>query len=99
MSRAATAVASLTASRQPSPDQLIRELVGGNVRRAREQAGWNQRELAERLDAEPPQVSLWENGRKQPNAQSLMKIASVTGHAYGWFFDEHAEPEPVAPAP
>jgi len=98
MSRAATAE-SLTASRQASPDQVIRELVGGNVRRARELCGWNQRELADHLDVEPPQVSLWENGRKQPSAQSLMKIASVTGHAYGWFFSEHAEPEPVTPAP
>src|SRR5262249_23263138 len=98
MSQAATAAA-LPASRQPSPDQLIRELVGANVRLARQLGGWNQRELAERLDVEPPQVSLWESARKQPNAQSLIEIASVTGHDYGSSFSEHAEPEPVAPAP
>jgi len=93
MSRAAT-VAVLT---PPASRQAIRELVGGNVRRAREQAGLNQREFAERLDVEPPQVSLWENGRKQPEAQSLMKIASATGHDYGWFYTRHDDS--AAPAP
>jgi transcriptional regulator with XRE-family HTH domain len=86
-------------NRQASADQFIRELVGRNVKSARLEAGMSQRELGERVaGGERQRISLWENGRVQPSFQSLIDIAAVTGHDLGWFFTEHAEPQPAAPA-
>jgi len=117
MSQAATAVNPPTPfpmTRKASADQFIRELVGDNVRLAREQVGLTQHQLAERvkearelagesvprLEMERQQVSLWENGRKLPSAQSLIAIACATGHDdLGWFYSRHDESDPAAPAP
>jgi transcriptional regulator with XRE-family HTH domain len=87
--------------RRPSADQFVRELVGRNVTRARQEAGLSQRQLADSVGTVRTQVSLWENGRRQPSAHFLIAIAGATGHAddLGWFYNEHGELAAAAAAP
>lgn len=43
----------------------------------REQGGLTQRELAERINAEVPQISRYETGAYMPNAETLVAIAQA----------------------
>lgn len=51
---------------------------GENVRKFREQQGWSQEQLAERLKAKQPDVSGWENGGV-PSLSKVVKLALVLG--------------------
>lgn len=48
-----------------------------NIKRLRQQAGLTQDQLAEKLFVTRQTVSLWENGRTQPDIQTLERIAEV----------------------
>jgi len=55
------------------------ENIGLNVRRLREEKGWNQTELGFRADTSPSIISLIENGKRNPSTATLAKIASALG--------------------
>jgi transcriptional regulator with XRE-family HTH domain len=55
---------------------LAREF-GKRLRALREERGLTQRQLAERLDAEVPQISRYETGAYLPNAETLVSLATV----------------------
>lgn len=55
---------------------LAREF-GKRLRALREERGLTQRELAQRLDAEVPQISRYETGAYLPNAETLVTMARV----------------------
>ena len=48
--------------------------LGENIRKARKTAGVTQKELAERLQVYPKDISRWENGERTPSAIALTKI-------------------------
>ena len=48
-----------------------------NIKRLRQQAGLTQEQLAEKLFVTRQTVSLWENGKTQPDVQTLERIAAV----------------------
>lgn len=48
--------------------------LGENIKKARKVAGVTQKELAERLQVYPKDISRWENGERTPNALTLAKI-------------------------
>lgn len=48
--------------------------LGDNIRKARKAAGVTQKELAERLQVYPKDISRWENGERTPSAIALGKI-------------------------
>lgn len=54
-----------------------RKLVGGQIRRAREEKGWSQADLARRLDRTQTAVSYWESGSRSPDIDDLFGLASV----------------------
>lgn len=54
------------------------------IRRAREHAGLEQRELAERAGISPATVSAAETGRAVPHRSTLRLIAAATGVAFDW---------------
>jgi Zn-dependent peptidase ImmA (M78 family)/DNA-binding XRE family transcriptional regulator len=54
-----------------------RALVGAQIRRAREEKGWSQADLARRLDRTQTSVSYWEQGRRSPDLDDLFTLASV----------------------
>jgi transcriptional regulator with XRE-family HTH domain len=53
--------------------------IGHNIRRLREQKGWNQTELGFHADASPSIISLIENGKRNPSTTTLAKIAGALG--------------------
>jgi transcriptional regulator with XRE-family HTH domain len=55
------------------------EDIGHNIRRLREQKGWNQTELGFHADASPSIISLIENGKRNPSTTTLAKIAGALG--------------------
>ena len=55
------------------------EDIGHNIRRLREQKGWNQTELGFRANASPSIISLIENGKRNPSTTTLAKIAGALG--------------------
>lgn len=55
------------------------EDIGHNVRRLREEKGWNQVELSFHADTSPSIVSLIENGKRNPSTATLAKIAGALG--------------------
>ena len=61
---------------------------GDRIRRAREYAGLEQRELAERAGISQATVSAAETGRAQPHRSTLMLIAAATGVAYEWLDED-----------
>ena len=51
------------------------EAIGHNIRRLRDEKGWNQTELGFRADTSPSIISLIENGKRNPSTTTLAKIA------------------------
>ena len=47
------------------------------VRDLRKEHGWSQGELAEKVGADPAQISRYENGRITPSADAVVRIAEV----------------------
>lgn len=58
------------------------------IRRARDEAGLTQAELAEAIDVVPQQVSKYERGKDVPTIKRLYLISEVTKKPLYWFFLE-----------
>lgn len=52
-------------------------MVGQNIKKFREEKGLRQEDLAEQLHVTRQAVSNWENGKTQPDLETLQKIAQV----------------------
>lgn len=52
-------------------------MVGTNIKKFREEKGYRQDDLAEQLHVTRQAVSNWENGKTQPDLETLQKIAQV----------------------
>ena len=48
--------------------------LGENIKKARKAAGVTQKELAERLQVYPKDISRWENGGRTPSVPAFAKI-------------------------
>jgi transcriptional regulator with XRE-family HTH domain len=55
------------------------EAIGHNIRRLRDEKGWNQTELGFRAGASASIISLIENGKRNPSTATLAKIAEALG--------------------
>ncbi|HET7510791.1 MAG TPA: helix-turn-helix transcriptional regulator [Solirubrobacterales bacterium] len=55
----------------------LNERFSANLRRAREAAGMTQAELSRRVEVHPSHVCFWENGRRMPRLDTLVKLVSV----------------------
>ena len=54
-------------------------MLGARIAALRKQAGWNQSELASRLQISPSAVGMYEQGRREPSADTLVAMARVLG--------------------
>ncbi len=81
----------------------INELIGERISQARTRRGWNQSELARRLDKPRQHLSQIEQGKQQPRAELLIEIATVLGvstdYLLGRVDAERQLAAPAAPAP
>jgi len=59
----------------------LQTLLGRNVRRARQAAGWTQEELMSRAGVEQDYVSKLERGQKNPKLSTILKFADALGIA------------------
>lgn len=53
--------------------------LGENLKKARIEAGIKQKDLAERLQVYPKDISRWENGERTPSAVTLGRICRELG--------------------
>lgn len=85
---------------QPSQaHRHIKSIVGDNLKRARQERGWTQAQLAVELGGDSTAISRWERGRVKPDDDSLTTLAQVLGKDFAWFFVDRAgenDPEPLA---
>ena len=68
----------------------VAAVVGENIRRRRESAGWTQESLGERLGVTQTAVSYWEGGRREPGLAQLTALADVLGVAIDELFGRAA---------
>ena len=54
-------------------------MLGARIAALRKRAGWNQSELAGRLQISPSAVGMCEQGRREPSADTLVAMARVLG--------------------
>jgi transcriptional regulator with XRE-family HTH domain len=72
------------------------ESIGHNIRRLRDERGWNQTELGFRADASPSIISLIENGKRNPSTATLAKIAGALDVEVVDLFPKATAPPPEA---
>ena len=53
--------------------------MGARIAALRRAAGWNQAELAQRLQISPSAVGMYEQGRREPSADMLVRMAKALG--------------------
>ena len=56
-----------------------RMMLGARIAALRRSQGWNQAELARRLQISPSAVGMYEQGRREPSAQMLVALARTLG--------------------
>ena len=54
-------------------------MLGARIAALRRSQGWNQAELARRLQISPSAVGMYEQGRREPSAQMLVALARTLG--------------------
>ena len=54
-------------------------MLGPRIATLRKAAGWNQSELASRLQISPSAVGMYEQGRREPGAQMLAELSRLFG--------------------
>jgi transcriptional regulator with XRE-family HTH domain len=62
--------------------------VGSQVRNLRSSRGWTQTDLAYRAGMHPAEISRIENGRQEPKAGTLVKLADALGVGVGDLFED-----------
>lgn len=77
---------------QPLTDADVRRAVGGRIAAARQQAGLNQIQLAEKLTAagiatRSQAVSSWESGATSPTPARQRLLAELLGYPWRQLFD------------
>ena len=54
-------------------------MLGARIAALRRAAGWNQAELAQRLQISSSAVGMYEQGRREPSAEILVRMAKTLG--------------------
>lgn len=68
----------------------VRQTIAENIVLGRKLAGISQKQLARRLElADEKEISRYENGRRTPGRERLIRIAAELGQSVGWFHDPH----------
>ena len=68
----------------------IKRIIGENVRGYRKKLGWTQEKMGVRGKLSPEYISSLENGKENPKAETLLKIAAILKIHPGLLFDPHS---------
>jgi len=71
--------------------RIPRFTLGDRIRKARTEAGLEQRQLATRLGVNRNTVGLWEHDEARPNTASLIAVAAVTETDLDWLEGKAAQ--------
>lgn len=64
---------------KPRTYSEVMSMLGARIAALRKTAGWSQMELAQRLRISPSAVGMYEQGRREPSADTLVALARVLG--------------------
>jgi len=62
--------------------------LGSRIKKARNNKGYTQEELALKLEVDRSTVASWETGRRDPDTSTLFKIAKLCEVPIGWLFGD-----------
>lgn len=68
-----------------STQKVARFTLGERIRKAREDMGWQQADLADGVKKSRPTIAGWENNKHKPSALELDFIAELTGYPVEFF--------------
>ena len=68
-------------------------MLGARIAALRKQTGWNQAELAQRLQISPSAVGMYEQGRREPSADTLVDMARVLGVSVDYLLTGTPQPQ------
>jgi len=68
-------------------------MLGARIAALRRAAGWNQAELAQRLRISPSAVGMYEQGRREPSGEMLVRLARVLGVSVDYLLTGQSAPE------
>lgn len=63
------------------------DMIAANVKALREEKGWTQAELGEKLYVSDKLVSKWERGESIPDTDTVVRLAELAGKSVGEFTD------------
>ncbi len=66
----------------------LKNQLGQQIKKARQLAGFSQKELAEALELSDKTISAYEVGRVQPNLQTLKNLSRATHQPISYFVDD-----------
>ena len=69
----------------------ISQVLGTNLRTAREEQGLTQHELALAVGSQAFQISRWENGLHRPKDAMLATLAEVLRVDLAWLYTDHTK--------
>lgn len=61
-------------------------IFGDNIKRLRKNKGLKQQEIAELLGVKRNTYSDWENGKREPSFENLVKLADLFDVSLDWLF-------------
>jgi transcriptional regulator with XRE-family HTH domain len=70
--------------------------LANRVKQLRTEHGWSQSDLAQRIDADPAQISRYENGRITPSADALTRLAHTFNVSCDYLLIDNAPRRPFA---
>lgn len=70
------------------------DIMKERIKRARQERGWSQAELARRMSVTQPSVAEWESGRKAPNMKNLVRLAKLLDVGFEWLSTGRGEMRP-----
>lgn len=60
-------------------EEEVMQMLGARLAALRRQKGWSQGELAKKLSISPSAIGMYEQGRREPSAQTLAALAQIYG--------------------
>jgi transcriptional regulator with XRE-family HTH domain len=75
---------------------LTSKQIGWKLRKLRQQAGWTQEYLAEKIGVSTQQIQNYESGSNKLNTDRLQQLAQALDVPVQAFFTDEAEPYPLA---
>jgi transcriptional regulator with XRE-family HTH domain len=68
--------------------------IGEKIRKLRKEKGWSQNQLAQKIDINTRNISLYESGKATPSSETVQKLANLFNVSTDYLFND--EPENIA---